>query len=328
MKKLILSILSLTVAACLLPAQSLVKYNYMKNGRVYTGSERVRVTNGNSKDTPVTVKLSRVLFEDGQPIYLLRLDFEESTAWKMPKNAPLNISVGDGGTVVLKNNSDAPNLVAPKGIRNAAGNTVYLNYGEYYLDASDMRKLAGGISAINATKRWSADGYIKVQYKNNELGTAISELFDAVNTVRKPSSELGSNLKSLQDQSGSRLAETVQMKVASGLSVALVYLYYAASNTESIDLNLYLDGRTVSFTSPVTIVTKKGETVSLKQEKDLAAGRVICYPTLDQLKAMAAGVARMTVQTTGGEVVFTFPADEFGKAVDKLYNSLETVAIL
>ncbi len=328
MKKLILSALSLALAACMLPAQNLVKYNYMKNGKVYTGSERVRVTNGNTRDTPVTVKLSRVLFEDGQPIYMLRMDFEESTAWKMPKNAPLTITVGDGGSVVLKNNADAPNLVAPKGIRNSSGNTVYLNYGEYYLEASDMRKLTTGISAINATKRWSADGYIKVQYKNNELGTAISELFDAVNTVRKPSSELGSNLKSLQDQNGSRLAESAQVKVASGLSVSLVYLYYAASNTESIDLNLYLDGRTVSFTSPVTIVTKKGETINLKQEKDLAAGRVICYPTLEQLKSMAAGVARMTVRTTGGEVSFAFPSDEFGKAVDKLYNSLETVAIL
>lgn len=328
MKKIFLTVVSVVLAAGMLSAQDLVKYNYKKNNKTYTGSERIRVAASSSKDTPVTVKLSRVLFEDGQPLYILRLEFEESTAWKMPKNAPLTIVTSEGRSIVLKNSSDSPNLVAPKGIRNAAGNTVYLNYGEYYLDASDMKKIVAGITSIDATKRWSSDGFIKIQYKNNELGSAIARQFDAINKASSPSYELGSNLNSLQDQSGSRLAETRQEKVNGQLSVSLVYLYYAASNTESIDLNLFVDGQTVPFTSPVIVTTKSGAVINLKQEKDLAAGRVICYPSIEQIKMMAAGVSRVSIKTTGSELVFTFPGDEFGKAVDKLYNSLETVAVL
>lgn len=327
MRKIFLLLLLLAFSAGLLSAQDLVKYNYKKNGKIYTGTERIRVA-PSSKDTPVTVKLSRVLFEDGQPVYILRMDFEETSAWKMPKNAPLTIVTTDGKTLVLKNSSDAPNLVAPKGIRNSSGNTVYLNYGEYYLEASDMKKLLSGIASIDATKRWSSDGYIKNEYKNNELGSAIAQQYEAINYARTPKSELGSNLQSLQDQGGSRLAETSQIRVNSKLSVALVYLYYAASNSESIDLNLYLDGQTIPFTSPITILTKSGDEISLKQEKDLSAGRAICYPTLDELKEMLGGVSKITISTTGSDAVFTFPSDEFAKALDKLYNSVETVAIL
>lgn len=308
-------------------AQNLLKYNYKKNNLIYTGTERIRVTSG-AKDVPVHVKLTKVLFTDGQPVYMLRMEFEEETAWKMPKNAPMTIVLNDGRNVVLKNNSDSPNLVAPKGVKNANGNTVYLNYGEYYLEEADMKKLASGIASIDVTKRWSSDGVIKVAYKNNELGSALARLYEAINAASAPKDELGSNLKSLQDQSGSRLVETVSLPAGDKISTSLVYLYYAPSNIESIDLNIYLDGSTVPFTSPVKVITKSGETINLRQEKDLVAGRIICYPTNEQIKMMMDGVSRISIKTTSDEVEISFPADEFAKAVNKLWNSLQTMAIL
>ncbi len=323
----------LTVAAMLLmlignaSAQNLLKHNYKKNSLIYSGTERIRVTSG-PKDTPVHVKLTKVLFTDGQPVYMLRMEFEEATAWKMPKNAPMTIVLNDGRNLVLKNNSDSPNLVAPKGVKNSSGNTVFMNYGEYYLEEADMKKLTSGIASIDVTKRWSSDGVIKVTYKNNELGAAISKLYDTIKSAPAPKEELGSNLKSLQDQSGSRLVETNTLPAGDKVSAALVYLYYAPSNIESIDLNIYLEGYTVPFTSAVKVITKSGETINLRQEKDLVAGRIICYPTNEQIKMMMDGVARISVQTTSEEVSVSFPSDEFAKVITKLWNSLQTMAIL
>ena len=326
-RNFLLAVLAL-VMALPLGAQNLLRHNYKKNNLIYTAAERQRIEAPSSKDYALQVKLSRVLFTDGQPVYILRIDVEDAVAWKMPVNAPLTITTSDGKQVLLKNSADAPNMVAPQGVKNPSGKTVFLNYGEYYLEQPDMDKLLSGIVSVDLTKRWSSDGRIKVTYKNNELGSALSRQYKAITSAPKPSRELGSNLHSLQDQRGSRLVETNSVKVGDGISASMVYLYYAASNSESIDLNLQLDGYTVPFTNSVKIVTRSGETIVLKQEKDMPAGRVICYPTLEQVRQMSRGVARLVVQTTGGEKTFTFPSDELGKAVDMLYNSLMTVSVL
>lgn len=326
-------ILSITAAVLMLSsiamdAQTGLRYNYRKNKLVYTGTDRVRVDAPAPKDLPVHVKLSRVLFDDGQPVYIIRLDFEDVSAWKMPVNAPLTIVTKSGRQVLLKNSADSPNLVAPQGFRNESGKTVFLNYGEYYLEEADMQKLDEGIVSIDATKRWSSDGSIKISYKGNEFGNALSSQYKAIKSAPVPTSDLGSNLRSLQDQRGSRLVETNTVKVSGGLAVSMVYLYYANSNSESIDLNLSLEGSTVPFTSGIRIVTGKGETIMLKQEKDLPAGKVICYPSLEQVRMMSEGVARMSIQTTSGEITIAFPSDEFGRTVKELYNSLMTVSVL
>ncbi len=328
MKKIALIVASLMMLAGTMSAQNLLKYNYKKNNLVYTGTERIRVPGSTSKDTPVQVKLSRILFSDGQPVFLLRLEFEDEAAWKMSKNAPMTVVLTDGRSVVANNSSDAPNAVAPNGIKDESGKTVYLNYGEYYFEEAEIKKLASGISSIDVTKRWSAEGAIKNSYKNDELGKAISQLYDAIADASAPEEELGSNLKSLQDQSGSRLAETEIVKVNDKLSLSLVYLYYAPSNAESIDLNLYIPGYTIPFTSAVKIQTKDGSAIELRQEKDLAPGRVICYPSNDDIKKMAEGVTSVTVETTSDDVEVKFSSDEFAEAIDTLYNSLQTVAIL
>ena len=71
-------------------AQDLLRYNYKKNNYIYTGTERVRVVG----TTPLEVKLNRVTFPDGENIYILRVEYEEATAWKMPKNAPYYLHHG------------------------------------------------------------------------------------------------------------------------------------------------------------------------------------------------------------------------------------------
>lgn len=323
MRKTLLTLVALLCVVDMVSAQPGLRYNYKKNGYIYSGCARERVDG----TTPVHVKLSRILFPDGQPVYQLRLDFEEGSAWKMPKNAPVTIRTSDGRSILLKNSADAPNLVAPEGIRSDKGR-VYLNYGEYYMEEADLKKISAGIESIDVTKRWSSDGYIKVTYKNNELGSVISSQYSKLKSAPRPASELGNNLKSLQDQRGSRLAETVVSKVNDRLSAQLIYLYYAESNNESIDLNLYLAGRTVPFGAAVTIATKSGETISLHQEKELTAGRIICYPTPQQYGRMLKGVATIRIETSAGPVSIDFPDNSFTEVLSKLYNSVMTVAVL
>jgi len=205
---------------------------------------------------------------------------------------------------------------------------VFLNYGEYYVDESEMTKILAGVKSMDATKRWSSQGSIKVEYAANELGSAIKRQYDAIVSAPKPAEELGSNLASVQDQGGSRLVETKTVEVGDELSVSLVYLYYGPSNSESIDLNLYLTGSNVPFNAPVTIATASGKLLTLRQEKELMGGRVICYPTIEEIREMADGITSITFKTTTGNFSPAVDGKEFGKVMDRLYNSLQTAAIL
>ena len=323
MKKILISAITMFMAVLMLDAQSQLRYNYRKNGYIYSGCERERVEGS----TPVYVKLCRVMFPDGQPVYQLNMYFEEGTAWKMPKNAPLTVRTVDGRTVILKNSADGPNLVAPSGVMRGK-DRVYLNCGVYYLEEADLKKIATGISSMDATKRWTSDGVIKVTYKANELGSVIASQYGKLKAAPRPSAELGNNMKSLQDQHGSRLAETLSMKINGQLSAQLVYLYYAESDNESIDLNLYLAGKTVPFGASVTVVTKNGSIINLQQEKELTAGRIICYPTQEQYRSMLKGVASIRIETSTSQTVIDFPDNAFSNTLSTLYNSLMTVAIL
>jgi len=323
MRKIFLAGISALFLAGLAQAQDQLRYNYKKNNYIYTGAERQHVAG----TTPMDIKLGRVSFPDGADIYILRIDFEDTTPWKMPKNASLTINTTAGRKILLSNDGDSPNLVAPSGIETSAGK-VYWNYGEYYMEKADAEKILAGVESIEARRRSSETGLISVQYKNNEFGAAFKKAWDAIAAAPKPSGELGSQLRSISDQRGNRLVETNTVQVNGRLSISLVYLYYAESNSESYDLNLYIPATTVPIGGKVIIRTSSGEAIELAQEKELAAGRIICYPTVDQIKKMAHGVTSVTVHPVGNPVSIQIADDSFAKSLDLLYNSLQTVSIL
>jgi len=308
-------------------AQDLVRYNYKKGDKIYTGTERLIANPSYSKEDAVMSKLSRVIFSDGEPVWILRLDFMEPTSWKMPKNAPLSITTTEGRAVLLQNYGVEPNLVAPEGMSTEKG-LKYLNYGEYYMDNADIQKIVSGVATLDATKRWTDDGHIIINYKNNELGEVIAAQYNAIMNSEAPTTALGDNLKSIQDNRGSRLTETNLIKVADKLSISLVYLYYAPNSSESIDLNLYVPGQTVPYAAAIDVYLKNGKTINLHQEKELSGGRALTYPTPDQVKEMMDGVIKVTIQTKNDTETITFPNNEFSDAIYQLYNSLMMVSIL
>jgi len=303
-------------------AQDLLRYNYKKNGYTYTGAERQRVEGS----TPMMLKLNRIIFPEGDKIYKLRVDFEDASAWKVPKNADFKATTSSGRTVLLTNEADEPTAVSPNGF-NKNGKKVFWNYAEYYMEQADLDKMLEGVTSVEATKRFSSDGKINVSYKNNEFTSALKKEYEAIKNAPAPTTELGKHLKSVSDQNNNRLLETEQVSVSSQVAVALVYLYYAESNSENYDLNLYLQGTTVPYGNSITMTTPSGNMV-FSQEKDLAAGRAICYPTIDQLKAMCKGVSKITVQTVSGPVTFNVDSATFGKTIETLYNSIQTASIL
>lgn len=327
MKKFLFVMLTGLMMASAAYAQDLLRHNYKKNGYVYTGTERIRVTSG-PNGTPLQLKLNRVSFPDGAAIFILHVDYESTTAWKIPKNAPLTIHTTNGKTVISKNTFDAPNLIAPQGIRAANGAKTYWNCGEYYFEEADIQKIAVGVASIEAQRRWSADGIIKETYKNDEFGKAVFRQFEAICNAPVPKFEIGSQLKALQDQGDNRMVETNTLSVNGQLSISLGYVYYASGNSESYDLNLYLPGKDVPLDGLVTIVTPGGQTISLKQEKAQEQGQITCYPDAEQLKRMLHGVSRITIQTTTGTVTVNVQDGSFATAVDKLYSAVQTVAIL
>lgn len=325
MRKYLLAVLSAFVLSALaMQAQDLLKYNYKRNNYVYTGAERVEAA---STTSPVYIKLGRIAFPDGVSIYVLRLDFESESAWKMPKNAGITFELENGSAVVAKHSGDAANLVAPEGIAKGGGK-VFWNYGEYYLEESDIKKLLSGVSSLDAARRRSASGHVKLSFKNNSFSKALRRAYNAIEAAKTPSSELGRHVSGLNDTAGNRLASTETLDAGSGLSVYLNYLYSAENNSESYDLVLSVPGRTVAGGAAVTFITTQGERIVLKQEKNLPEGEVICYPENDTLKRMIHGVSRIVLETTSGEVSFNLRGQEFSSALGTLYNSLQTIAIL
>lgn len=307
-------------------AQDLLRHNYKKNGYVYTGTERIRVTSG-AGSTPLQVKLSRVSFPDGAAIYILHIDVESATAWKIPKNAPLTIRTTTGKTVLSKNSFEGANPIAPEGIR-TNGSKIYWNCGEYYYEEDDIKKIAVGVSGIELQRRWSSDGVIKETYKNDEFGKAIFRQFEAIENAPAPKYEISGLLNALQDQDGNRIVESKTLSVNGQLSLSLSYIYYASDNSESYDLNLFLPGKEIPLDGQVTLTTSSGQTIRLKQEKVTEKGRVTCYPDIEQVKRMSSGVVQLTIQTTTGTVTLNVRDGSFSTAVDKLYNAIQTVAIL
>jgi len=322
-KRIFIALAAFMLTVSGLSAQNLLRYNYKKNGYVYTGTERLRVPGSQ----PIQLKLSRIALPDGASVYILRMDFEDAAQWSVPKNASLKVSLSSGKTLVSKNELES-NVVAPKGVKTDAG-TVYWNGAEYYFEENDIAKMTSGVSAIEAVRRFSSDGgNIKVTYKNDEFANALYRQYQAITGAPVPQAELGDNIKSLQDFSGSRTAQTKTVSVDPQLSVSLSYLYYADTNNENYDLNLYLNGKEVPIGTSVTLVTASGTTINLQQEKDLPGGYVVCYPTVAQLKEIAGGVSRLTIRGTETIADISLRDSQFAETVKSLYHSLQRVAIL
>ena len=132
----------------------------------------------------------------------------------------------------------------------------------------------------------------------------------------------------MNDYSGNRLVHTVKEKITPSVSISLTYLYSAESNTESYDLEIQIADVTVPGGSGVSFTTPIGNVIRLRQEKDLPKGQIVCYPELDQLKDMMHGIGRISYETAAGEQFQVVPANEFAAALNKLYNAVQTVAIL
>ncbi len=324
LRKFIFSLVAVLMVTSAFGQSELVKYNYKTAKFVKTGAERVQV----ASSTPLELKLGRITFSDGVSIYTLRVDFISSTAWKMPKNATMIVELANGHNLMLKNYKDEANLVAPKGV-NRNGKTVYYNYGEYYLEQGDLDKMLKGVTGIDATRRMTSDGHEKVSFKKNEFSAALSQAYDAICSAKKPVALVdGSQLDGMNDYSGNRLVHTVKEKITPSVSISLTYLYSAESNTESYDLEIQIADVTVPGGSGVSFTTPIGNVIRLRQEKDLPKGQIVCYPELDQLKDMMHGIGRISYETAAGEQFQVVPANEFAAALNKLYNAVQTVAIL
>ena len=326
-KQCVLAALSaIILSAASLQAQQpdLLRYNYKRNGYVYTGAERVKA----EAASPVYLKLGKISFPDGVSIFILRLDFESEYAWKMPKGASITFDLSDGSSVVSTHSSSAANLVAPDGIGSGDAKR-YWNYGEYYLEERDMKKLLSGVTSLDAARRMSASGHVKLTFKDNAFSKALRGAYDAIAAAPAPKGELGKHVTGVKDTSaGARLASTETLDAGAGLSIYMNYLYSTENNAESYDLVLLAPGKTLASGAAVTFVTSAGEHIRLQQEKDLPEGNIVCYPDASQLKRLSAGVARVTMETTGGEVSIVLPDNLLANAIGTLYNSLQTIAIL
>ena len=60
----------------------------------------------------------------------------------------------------------------------------------------------------------------------------------------------------------------------------------------------------------------------------MVPGRILCYPTTEQVKAMMKGVSTIYIEAKDSPARINFQDKSFSNAISTLYNSIQTIAVL
>lgn len=307
-----------------LHADDLLRHNYKKNNYSYTGTERIRIETAG--ELPLLLKLKRVSFPDGVSLFILHLDVEDSSPWKVPKNASISFYTASGVPATFKNSFSSPNPVAPEGIDTPRGKRWW-NTAECYIEEAQLKKLLSGVSGLELTKRWASDGVLNFKFKGDAFSAALKKQYEAVIDAAE-AEDVSGLLSRLEDAGYNRMAGTVREKLSDGSGISLSYIYYAAENTESYDLHLFVPSLDVPGTSGLDFILDDGSVLRLTQE-DCPAGEVTCYPDSGQLKDIMDRAVKLEINTPDGKrTSIELGGNGFRKSLSRLYNAIQTIAIL
>ncbi len=329
MKRCIPALLALFLAPALLGAQE-IRYNYRNGGITRVSTEYELVKTGEADQHPAWVRLEYVRFKDGSVSYMLYMNFEEKTAVNIPKGVRMAATLLDGKLV------RSEQLYAQKGNKRAFSSgkgRVYWNRAQYMFEENDMKRMIGGIRDLDVITGWNPDDYIQIKYPDNQLGKVLSAHYKAIAAAL--SSPVSISADGILDYASNATSITIKAKpnVAVGAqykyNVAITYLYYKNTNTEDIDLEFQLGTQKelrIHYASPVVIELADGEKIVLSQSRE-DISRVMCYPTLAQVRKMILkGVRSVTYTTVEGTVTDTFSGSSFTDAISKGYQTVMSVA--
>jgi len=324
------ALILMTVSAS---AQTLLRHSYKSNGYTYVGTERTLVKAGASDKNPFYEKLEYVVFPDGKTTaYILELDYEQETSINFPKEVQMRATAPDGKMLTFKQYAGA--TTDKHQFTSEDGKKVYWNVAKYMLEEDDVKRLSEGVKNLEVVYSWGPDGFYTYTYSNDEFAKALKAQYDLLKSQELPSTETEVLIAEYSDNFGSKTviskSQVVEGKSAN-LKVSMSYLYYKNTNKEDYDLTLVLSGSrelNVPYEAELEFTMEDGTKIMLKQERD-TQNVVFLFPTLDQAKAFAFGkVKSVKIPLEDGSVTQVWENNEFGNAVNRIYNSLQMVSVL
>lgn len=329
MKKTLLALAALALASILLPAQE-IRYNYRSGGITRVSTEYEFVTTGSGDQHPFWTRLEYVRFKDGSVSYMLYMNFEEKTAVNIPKGVRMAVTLTDGKLV------RADQSYTQKGNKRAftsGKGRVYWNRAQYLFEEQDMKRMTGGIKDLDVITGWNPEDYFQINYSDNQFGKVLAAHYNAISKALSASVQVVA--EDIADYANNSTSITIKAKpnVATGgrfkYNVSVTYLYYKNTNTEDIDLEFQL-GTTkdyrIHYSTAVVFELTDGEKIVLSQSRE-DVSRVMCYPSLVQVRRMLSkGVRSVTFTTDEGAVTDTFAGSSFTDALGKGYQTVMSVA--
>lgn len=326
---LAISLLVMTMSAS---AQTLIRHSYKSNGYTYIGTERTFVKAGSSDKHPFYEKLEYVVFPDGETAFILELDYEQETNINFPKEVQMRATAADGKMLSFK--QYAGTSTDKHQFTSEDGKKVYWNVAKYMLEEDDVKKLIGGVKNLEVTYSWSPDGFYSYSYSNDEFAKALKEQYDIIKAQPAVKDETEILIAEYSDNFGSKTVISTGLMVegkSANMKVSMSYLYYKGTNKEDYDLTLIVSGGRefhIPYESELEFTMEDGQKILLKQERD-SQNVAFLFPTLDQAKAFAFGkVKSVKIPLEDGFVIQEWENNEFGKAVNTIYNSLQMVSVL
>lgn len=326
----VIALLLMTMTAS---AQTLLRHNYKSNGYTYVGSERSLVKAGASDKHPFYEKLEYVIFPDGQTTaYILELDYEQESNINFPKEVQLRATTSDGKMISLK--QYAGTTTDKHQFTSEDGKTVYWNVAKYMLEEDDVKKLIGGVKNLEVAYSWGPDGFYSYTYSNDEFSKSLKAQYDIIKAQALPKEETEVLIAEYSDNFGSKTVISKSVAVegkSANMKVSMSYLYYKGTNKEDYDLTLVVSGSrefVIPYESELEFTMEDGKKILLKQQRD-AQNVAFLFPSLEEAKTLAFGkVKSVKIPLEDGSVTQVWDNNEFGKAVNMIYNSLQMVSVL
>lgn len=300
-------LLGLLLCCTFLPLQAQdvpVRYAYYHNGYAYVSTERETVPG-----TDFTVRLEKITLPGGSIAYRMELRFP-------------------GALQFMKGTSFSAMTTAGRVVRAEQLSADKKNLAQYLFEEEDIRRLASGVTALEAAYNWTPDGFLSYSFKENEFGSVLTRELATLRRTPTPAVEIGDRVARYAPQATSTIIEA-RADTFPSASCQLRYIWYPSSGKEDFDLTFRLNGDcaadVILYDAPVVFTLSDGTSVTLPQ-RQAARGTLILYPTADELRALLRRDIRSVGYTSEAGVSRSLSFEGLTPALSLQYNALLMVA--
>lgn len=326
MRRAYLSILALLLWPLLTGAQQ-IRTNYRSGGISHISTEYEALAFG---DIPGWVRLEKAGFADGGHIWLLYLNLDQNISMAVPKGVKTAFNLS-GGKFIRLDQIGEDSVTKPR-----MENGLFRNRFKYAAYEADMQKLLGGIGSVDIVSGWNPEDFIQASFPDNALASLLKRHYDAITEAGSKTIDLEATLAGHTGTRSSRMSIANPM-VGRGqefiYNIILQHLYYDSNQAEDIDLSFMIgteQSYRIPLDAPVRFTLTDGSVIEFLQTRD-DINFVCVFPTLEQVRRLADGIASVSIEYEGGILQDRLDGDpgqgySFSQAVNQQLQLLMSVS--